>query len=89
MRLKAFDPNALKFLRCRGRKKHVWVSTSEDLSLDAERDLRDVNCHINVIKNLQMLDKEQKATGLSKGYQEGNSILQGHARLVFRAIHIL
>jgi hypothetical protein len=85
----ALDPDALKRLRCRGRKKHVWVSTSEDLSLDAERDLTDVNCHINVIKNLQTLDKEQKATGLSKDYQEGKGVLQEHALLVPRAICIL
>lgn len=28
----------------RGRRKHVWVSISNDLHLDAERDLRDIGC---------------------------------------------
>lgn len=34
---------------CRGRKKHIWLSVSTDLKCDAERDLRDLNCHVPVI----------------------------------------
>ena len=30
----------------RGRRQHVWVSTSTDLVKDAERDLRDLGVHI-------------------------------------------
>eukprot|EP00891_Asterochloris_glomerata_P001845 jgi/Astpho2/1845/e_gw1.00038.339.1_t len=42
----------------RGRRKHVWLSTSSDLHLDAERDLRGLGCmSISVINNLQTLDK--------------------------------
>eukprot|EP00959_Pyramimonas_sp_CCMP1952_P041070 858556-Pyramimonas_sp.AAC.2 len=55
----------------RGRKKHVWVSTSSDLHHDAERDMRDIGCQANVINNCHSLDKEQRAFGLSKDFQEG------------------
>jgi hypothetical protein len=55
----------------RGRKRHVWVSTSIDLAQDAMRDLRDLGCFIKVIKNVQELDRNSKATGLSKDFQEG------------------
>ncbi|CAB1101796.1 unnamed protein product [Ectocarpus sp. CCAP 1310/34] len=37
----------------RGRKKHIWCSISNDLKLDAQRDLKDVGCHINVIDGCQ------------------------------------
>ena len=30
---------------CRGRRRHVWVSTSIDLARDAQRDRTDVGCH--------------------------------------------
>ena len=36
----------------------MWLSTSSDLHLDAERDLRGLGCmSVNVINNLQSLDK--------------------------------
>jgi hypothetical protein len=56
---------------CRGRRRHVWVSTSIDLARDAMRDLTDVGCHAKVIRNVQELDKETKATGLGREFQEG------------------
>jgi hypothetical protein len=34
----------------RGRRKHVWVSASNDLKFDAERDLRDVGCDLKGIE---------------------------------------
>ncbi|MEW5313763.1 MAG: hypothetical protein WDW38_005303 [Sanguina aurantia] len=55
----------------RGRRKHVWFSTSSDLHLDAERDLRDLGCHVHVINNCQAIDKETRALGLSKDFQTG------------------
>ncbi|KAF0687318.1 Aste57867_20928 [Aphanomyces stellatus] len=51
---------------CRGRKKHLWFSVSNDLRIDAERDLRDIGCHVNVIDGCQQLEKEKaKGFGLS------------------------
>ena len=47
----------------------MWVSISTDLHLDATRDFRDLGCHVNIINNLQTLDKETRAFGLSKDYQ--------------------
>lgn len=38
----------------RGRKKHVWFSISNDLKLDAQRDLKDVGCHISVVDGCQV-----------------------------------
>eukprot|EP00124_Ichthyophonus_hoferi_P002527 Ihof_evm6s175 gene=Ihof_evmTU6s175 len=55
----------------RGRTKHVWFSTSLDLRIDAERDLRDLGCHIKVINGAQELDKETRVMGLSQEYKEG------------------
>ncbi|GMH33357.1 hypothetical protein BSKO_01191 [Bryopsis sp. KO-2023] len=55
----------------RGRRKHVWFSTSTDLSIDATRDLRDLGSHLNVINGCKELDKEQRAFGLAKDFQEG------------------
>lgn len=51
--------------------KHVWVSTSSDLHLDAKRDLMDLGCHCNVINGCQTLDREHRAFGLGKDFQEG------------------
>jgi hypothetical protein len=39
----------------RGRTKAVWVSTSADLRMDAERDLRDLGCPIKVINGTKVL----------------------------------
>lgn len=55
----------------RGRRKAVWLSTSTDLHLDAQRDLRDLGCHVTIINNCQELDRESRASGLSKAFQEG------------------
>lgn len=55
----------------RGRRRHVWLSTSSDLHHDAERDLRSLGCYLNIINNCQTLDKETRATGLAKDMQEG------------------
>ncbi len=49
----------------------MWLSTSSDLHLDAERDLSDLGCHIKVINNCQALDQGSKALGLAKDLQEG------------------
>ena len=48
---------------CRGRRRHIWLSTSADLRVDAERDLRDCGCHASVIGSVQALDKG-RAKGL-------------------------
>ena len=37
----------------RGRKRHLWISSSTDLHRDAQRDLRDLGCHVKVINNCQ------------------------------------
>lgn len=34
----------------RKRTKHVWISASQDLCLDAERDLKDLGCYVQVIR---------------------------------------
>ena len=35
---------------CRGRRRHVWVSTSIDLARDAMRDLTDLGCHAKCLE---------------------------------------
>jgi hypothetical protein len=48
------------------------MSTSNDLRLDAERDLRDLGVHIKVIDGCQELSSEgSRAFGLSKDFKEG------------------
>jgi hypothetical protein len=54
----------------RGRKQHLWISTSGDLVKDAERDLRDLGVHLNVINGPQALDSATKAAGLSREFKE-------------------
>ncbi|GFH30354.1 uncharacterized protein HaLaN_29190, partial [Haematococcus lacustris] len=56
---------------CRGRRKAAWFSLSSDLCLDAQRDLSDLGAHITVINNVQTLDRETRALGLSQDFQEG------------------
>jgi hypothetical protein len=56
---------------CRGRVKHIWLSTSTDLHADAQRDLSDLGMHIKVINNCQDMDAATRVGGLSKDYQEG------------------
>ncbi|CAM9938090.1 unnamed protein product, partial [Hapterophycus canaliculatus] len=56
----------------RGRKKHVWFSISNDLKLDAQRDLKDVGCHISVIDGCQGLDAaSSKGLGMSSSSKHG------------------
>ena len=56
----------------RGRKRHLWISSSSDLHRDAERDLRDLGCYLKVINGCQELDREGKrAFGLPKDFREG------------------
>jgi hypothetical protein len=48
------------------------LSTSSDLHHDAERDMGDLGAAgVKIINNCQALDKEQRALGLSKDFQEG------------------
>uniref|UniRef100_A0A7S0KP95 Helicase ATP-binding domain-containing protein n=1 Tax=Ostreococcus mediterraneus TaxID=1486918 RepID=A0A7S0KP95_9CHLO len=55
----------------RGRRNAVWISSSGDLHRDAERDLSDLGSTIKVINSCPELDRETRAFGLSKEYQEG------------------
>ena len=55
----------------RGRRRSIWLSTSSDLHYDAERDLKALGLHLQVVNNCQTLDKETRAAGLSKEFQEG------------------
>ena len=55
----------------RGRRQHVWLSTSSDLRLDAERDMRDLGLHCKIIDGCQDLDVHTKALGLSSDYKDG------------------
>ena len=66
-----------------GRKKHLWVSTSHDLSEDAERDLKDVGANgLKVLKLPSLASKDIEAqegvlfttySTLSKGCKTGKS----------------
>ena len=49
----------------RGRSKHLWISTSNDLYFDACRDMKDLGAHIPVIKSLQ--DLEERLNKPSQG----------------------
>jgi hypothetical protein len=60
--------SALPVLRCR---RHLWLSTSTDLNVDAGRDLRDLDAHIPLINGCTGLDKGTRALGLAKDLQEG------------------
>ncbi|EDV27087.1 uncharacterized protein TRIADDRAFT_54670 [Trichoplax adhaerens] len=55
----------------RGRRKHLWFSTSHDLRIDAERDLKDINCFIKVIDGCQELDRETRVAGMSPQVKDG------------------
>lgn len=55
----------------RGRRRHIWMSTSSDLHHDAERDLCSLDCYLNIINTCQTLDRETRVTGLAKDMQEG------------------
>lgn len=56
---------------CRGRTRHVWLSSSADLHADATRDLRDLGMQIPVINNCSALDAATKVGGLSQDFKEG------------------
>lgn len=56
---------------CRGRTRHVWLSSSTDLHADATRDLRDLGMQIPVINNCSALDGATKVGGLSQDFKEG------------------
>ena len=55
----------------RGRPQHVWLSTSSDLRLDAQRDLNDLGLHCKVIDGCQDLDANTKAFGMNKDFKSG------------------
>ncbi|WIA22798.1 hypothetical protein OEZ86_009751 [Tetradesmus obliquus] len=55
----------------RGRRRHLWLSTSTDLHVDAGRDLRDLGAHIPLINGCAGLDRGTRALGLAKDLQEG------------------
>ena len=55
----------------RGRAKHLWFSTSSDLRHDAQRDLRDLGCHVAVHDGAQELDRGTLGLGMAKGLKEG------------------
>ena len=56
----------------RGRRRHVWISSSRDLKRDAERDLADLGClGLRVIDGVKELERETRAVGLSKSCAEG------------------
>jgi hypothetical protein len=56
----------------RGRRRHVWISSSRDLKRDAERDLHDLGCYgLRVIDGVKELERETRAVGLSKSCAEG------------------
>jgi hypothetical protein len=52
-------------------RRHLWLSTSTDLHVDAGRDLRDLGAHIPLINGCTGLDKGTRALGLAKDLQEG------------------
>ncbi|KAF6018566.1 hypothetical protein EB796_023110 [Bugula neritina] len=56
---------------CRGRDKHIWFSVSNDLIIDAQRDLRDIGCFINVIDGCKGIDKGTTLFGLSESIRSG------------------
>lgn len=52
-------------------RRHLWLSTSSDLHVDASRDLHDLGAYIPLINGCAMLDKGTRALGLDKDLQEG------------------
>lgn len=56
---------------CRGRRRHLWCSTSADLIKDAMRDLQDLDANVAVHDGVRMLDRSQKGLGVSKDSQKG------------------
>ena len=61
---------------CRGRTRHVWVSVSRELCLDAKRDLQDLNCHVQVHDGSELLNQTSGGSA-SKGLGAGGSLGKG------------
>ena len=61
---------------CRGRTRHLWVSVSRELVLDASRDLRDLGCHCQVHDGSELLNQTaNKGKGLGAGGDLGKGVL--------------
>lgn len=63
---------------CRGRQRHLWVSVSRELCLDAKRDLQDVACHVDVHDGSELLNQTSGGSaskGLGAGGSLGKSVL--------------
>jgi len=60
---------------CRGRTRHLWVSVSRELCLDAKRDLQDLGCHVEVHDGSELLN--QTGGSSSKGLGAGGSLGKG------------
>jgi hypothetical protein len=54
----------------RGRKKHLWVSTSLDLKNEASKDLADLGAPGVQVRDITELDAAHKALGLSKEFAQ-------------------
>ena len=72
---------------CRGRRKHLWFSTSRDLRIDAERDLRDLGCFANVMDGCKGLDKTAKMGLGGSSARRGES--RGTPRVLFTTYSLL
>ena len=48
----------------RGRPRHAWFSASQDLHVDATRDLREIGCVVPVIESIKNLAKFKGAEGV-------------------------
>ncbi len=58
--------------RFRGRKQSVWLSVSSDLRIDAERDLKEIGCHLRIIDGCTALSASQaRGLGMSRDDKEG------------------
>jgi hypothetical protein len=61
---------------CRGRTRHLWVSVSRELALDAARDLEDLGCHCQVHDGSELLNQTaNKGKGLGAGGDLGKGVL--------------
>ena len=61
---------------CRGRTRHLWVSVSRELCLDAKRDLQDLGCHVDVHDGSKLLNQTTGGSS-SKGLGAGGSLGKG------------
>jgi hypothetical protein len=61
---------------CRGRTRHLWVSVSRELALDAARDLLDLGCHCQVHDGSELLNQTaNRGKGLGAGGDLGKGVL--------------